>query len=151
MKIVFFKWLWLALLIFTGLGYGYNLGFFHKIYQYDISHLTLIIYLIFFCITAKIGWFAWKIDRLNNIEKETNNFVEMIQIWATRAQYVGVIGTSAGVAIAFSNMNQVDALVKVGTSIYNILVSMSVFLILEIQCRHVEVNIRKEYLNEKNK
>lgn len=145
---IFFKWLWLFCLIFSGVGYGFVLGVFQKIYYYDISHLTLVIYAIFICVTLKIGWFTWRIDKIKNKEKESNELVEMISVWGMRLQYLGICGTVYGLGIIFQNLGsaeKLDILSQSGTTIFNILVSTGTFLLLDIQSRHVYISIKNEF------
>jgi hypothetical protein len=154
---IFLHWFWLASIIFTSLGYCYNLGFFNLIYKYDVSHLTLLIYAIFICITLRIGYFSWKIDSIYvikntyfNRKRRLEDFLEMVNTNATRCQYIGVIGTVLGIGLSFSmgEMDKANLLAKVGVSVYNIIVSMTAFVLLDIQSRHVALKVRKKFRNE---
>jgi hypothetical protein len=147
---IFLKWLWLTCAVYSGLAYAYFLGFFHHIYKYDISHLTLLIYFIFVCLTFRMGIFAWKVDKMEvfNVRKETEKFEDMIGAWNARLQYIGIIGTSLGLAIAFQSFGggeKSDLLAKVGTSIYNVVVSLGAYTLLDVMCRHVVQSVKSKY------
>jgi hypothetical protein len=147
---IFLHFLWLFSIVATGLGYVYNLGFFYHIYKYDISHLTLVIYFIFICLCLKMAWFTWRVDGIErcSIEKETKNFAETIGVFNSIIQYVGIVGTSLGIAIGFNSFgggDKADLMTKVGTSIYNIVISTGFYAILTIMCHHVVRSIKRKY------
>ena len=97
-----------------------------------------------------MGWFAWKIDKMERckVEKETNEFSEMVAVWNSRIQYAGIVGTSLGLSIAFQSFGggeKADLLAKVGTSIYNVVISLGAYILLDVLCRHVVQSIKRKY------
>lgn len=99
--------------------------------------------------TARMGWFAWRVDRIpvKSIDKELEDFTETIEINSTRCQYIGVIASVLGIGLAFQSFgggeNKIELLAKVGTCIYNIVISMGAYILLNIMCRHIVVNVKK--------
>lgn len=121
MKNLFLAWVWSVVVILGGAYFAFEAGFFHYIYDADVSKLCFVIIVIFLAGYSRLGYLVhrhgFKDDGITSRELEIG--FELADI----SMAVGMLGTVIGfivmsssfVDVDFSNVENIKDLFKLAT------------------------------------
>jgi len=148
----FTKWFIINAIIFTASIGGFQQGVFHTIVENDASYIGLASMLLYIAFSLYLGKIAWLIDK-DPDNKEINHKLQPAYFMADNFLYLGLLGTTAGLAytimkaLPLAQGGDTGEFIKqlmngVGRTLYTTICALGCTILLSVQLFIVSRNLK---------